>query len=147
MWNYSKISKIFSKFLWRFLQYFPNSSKNCQQFFLVIPASFIMLLTLRISKSFLFLPIFFQSFPIFFLSLHVMESIDTYHYVSITVPEVSILIDTSLYRYFPSLGGTSCGYRNFKKKNWKKCKKLERNFLPFLKKEDRQRKDSRKFLR
>ncbi len=28
-----------------------------------------------------------------------------YRYLSISVPEVSILIDTSLYRYFPSLNG------------------------------------------
>ncbi len=32
-----------------------------------------------------------------------MGSIDTYRYLSITGPAVSILIDTSLYRYFPSL--------------------------------------------
>ncbi len=32
-----------------------------------------------------------------------MGSIDTYQYLSIIVPEVSILIATSLYRYFPSL--------------------------------------------
>ncbi len=29
-----------------------------------------------------------------------------YRYLSITVPEVSIFINTSLYRYFPSLPGS-----------------------------------------